>query len=347
MNSVKLVVLGFFIFAYLNANASGTVVRNGGDPLFHFLEATRSSLVETLNILRAQPSESQKFCVLKNINPKQADFCRSFISQVNEQMIRLNIQNDKIKFVLKEDPLVVMGPDGKPMSVAARTELGSGGVIEFHRDSIKLMAPVQILFLLAHEFQHKVSYENKFVTDDEVIGPFSSGRELLDSVARALVETAKRRGNIGSQYELRDTFDCQSFDGAGRSGSIVSSPRMFLDEGLYSYETSMGRTPLDGGPYVPEFGGARLIFRVKIFESGNCSEKNFYVSRRKTDLSIVRTYTLDQSGNMRPEEILESQTIEGFNPICDKERRPFSLNHGNIKFTCNYYGTSGRTSTSF
>jgi hypothetical protein len=347
MNSVRRLIIYFSFIASSFAHASGTVVKNGGDPLFHFLEATRSSFVETLNTIRSQASERDKFCSLKGLSVEQSVFCRSFLVNVVDQLIGLNTQNGKIKFVLRESPLVVTGPDGKPMSVAARTELGPQGVVEFHRDAIKLMAPTQILFLLAHEFQHKVNYHGKFVTDDEVIGSFASGRDLLDTVARAIVEVAKRRGHIGSQYELRDTFDCQSFDGAGRSGSIVSSPRLFLDESLSSYETSMGRTPLDGGPYVPEYGGARLIFRVKIFESGNCSEESYFTSRRRTDLHIVRTYTLDNQGNSRPEEILHSQTLEGFNPICDKERKPFSLSYGGITFTCNYYGTSGRTSTSF
>ncbi|MNS61526.1 hypothetical protein D3C72_945560 [compost metagenome] len=346
MNSVKLILLFFIGLVCFHAGASGTVVRNGGDPLFHFLEATRSAMIETLNIIKLDPSEKDGFCRLKNLNDQQSSFCRDFVLQIAEQLLRLNQQNDKTKFVLKENPLIVSGPDGRPMSVAARTELGASGVIEFHRDSIKLMAPAQILFLITHEFQHKVSFQNRFVTDNEVIGPFASGRELLDSVAVALVEVAKRRGKIGAQYELRDTFDCQIYDGAGRSGSIVSSPRMFLNDALSSYQTSMGRTPLDGGPYVPEYSGARLIFRMQISESGNCSEQNFYASRRKTELAIVRVHAPDGDGRVQPEEVLANQVLEGFNPICDKERKPFGLSHDGVQFTCNYYGSSGRTSTS-
>ena len=115
----------------------GTVVGDGGDPIFEFLEATRFSMIESIKILINDPAERKVFCQQKTLNLQQKKFCSDYFLSIASEVLRLNQGLEKTLFVLREKSLEVIGPDGKPMMVAARTDLGSNGPIEFHRDSIK------------------------------------------------------------------------------------------------------------------------------------------------------------------------------------------------------------------
>ena len=64
-----------------------------------------------------------------------------------------------------------------------------------------------MLFLITHEFQHKANFAGKAVTDNEKIGPFATGRDLLDPVATAVVLVARKKGKVESQFGIRDIFD--------------------------------------------------------------------------------------------------------------------------------------------
>ena len=131
--------------------ASGTVVGNGGEPLLHFLEASRFALVETLKYIHFDPKINDSICSEETyLSPVQQQFCRSYLLDIMNKIISLNIEPKIVPFALREDTLLVTGPDGKPMPVAARTDLGEAGPIEFHLDSIKLMAPKALLQLIHH-----------------------------------------------------------------------------------------------------------------------------------------------------------------------------------------------------
>jgi hypothetical protein len=326
---------------------SGTVIRNGGDPIFYFLEATRYSLVETVRQIQTDPEENGKFCNISTLDTTQISYCRQYFFAVANQLMSLNQGAGKTLFVLRLDPLLVEGPDGKPMPVAARTALGPHGEVEFHRDSIKLMPPDQVLFLMAHEFQHKALYENRSLTDNEVLGPFRNGRELLDTVAGALVEAAKRKGKVGSQYGLRDSFDCKMDVNGTGFGVKASSPRMFLSPDLMSYESSLSKNPGDALLYVPENNESDLYFRVQIREAGNCSADPQYNQGRGTHLQIVRVFHPDGKGVQRPDQVVSQTDMGSYNPLCIEGGGTFSLSYQNVDFNCHYYGTEGTTSSAF
>lgn len=340
---LRFIFISIFL-APLLAWPSGTVVRDGGDPLFYFLEATRYSLVETVKLLQLDPKEAAKFCQLSTLNSSQIDFCQKYFHNIATQILLLNQGMGKTLFVLREDPLIVQGPDGKPMPVAARTTLDSQGEIEFHRDSIKLMPPTMILFLMAHEFQHKSVYDNHYVTDNEAIGPFRNGRELLDTVATAIVEVAKRKGKVGSQYVLRDSFECTEDVGGTKLGIRASSPRLFLGEDMLSYETSLSRNPSDALIYVPENQDSNLVFRVKISEPANCKDDPQFLQQRSTQLQIVRAYNKNGSDAPRPEQVLTESTMTAYNPMCIVNGGSVTLTYQNVRFSCHYYGTEGLAS---
>jgi len=330
------------LFAPILAWSSGTVVRDGGDPIFYFLEATRYTLVETVKLIYLDDKVAVEFCKSPTLTTLQVDFCQSYFKEIAAQILTLNQGAGKTLFVLRDEPLLVQGPDGKPMPVAARTGLEAQGEVEFHRDSIKLMPPATILLLMAHEFQHKSFYNGHYVSDNEIIGPFRNGRELIDTVAAAIVEVAKRKGKVGTQYVLRDTFECLEDVGGAKLGIRASSPRMFLGPEMLSYETSLSRNPSDALIYVPETAESNLVFRVKISEPANCKDDSQYLNERSTQLQIVRVYTVNSVP--KPEEILSESTMTAYNPMCVTNGGSVTLTYQNVRFSCKYYGTEGTAS---
>lgn len=337
---ITLTLLLFTLFLKVQfANASGTVVGNGGDPVFEFMEAARHSMVETVKVIINDPAEKTAFCESKKISEDQVQFCRHFFQTVALEIIQLNQGNLKTPFVLRAEPLYVVGSDGKPMIVAARTQLGKMGPIELHRDSVKTMMPTQVLFLITHEFQHKVVYDGKSVSDNERIGPFGSGRDLIDAVSSALVAVARRKGKVGSQFGIRDIFDCRATVGDSQFGARISTSRLFLSENLMSYESSIGRNPADGSIFVPVSQNISLALRVMISEPNNCGDP---VLGRKTIVQVVRAE--EQPSGTLNEEVIESQELLS-NPMCPGSDPKLEISSGQVRFQCQYYGSEGTTSS--
>lgn len=336
----KLISLVFLLIPLLSSG-SGTVVGNGGDPVFEFMEAARASLIGTVNLLLTQPEQNKKFCESQKLSSEQIQFCREFFMQVAPEILRLNQGNSKTLFVLREESLFVEGPDGNPMIVAARTALGPEGPIELHRDSVKTILPTQGLFLLTHEFQHKVTFQGRNITDNETIGPFATGRDLLDQVSTALVSIARKNGKVGSQFGIRDMFDCQAYVGETSIGARLSSSRLFQTEDLMSYETSIGKNPNDNSFFVPVTSNSSLNLRIVIAEPNNCGDTH---AARKTLVQIVHT-TKNLNGDLT-ETIKESRELET-NPICPDSDPQMEIASPQVRFTCKYYGSEGTTSSAW
>lgn len=340
---VALVVAAALVFA-TQALASGSSIGNGGDPLFYFLEATRMRFVDAIGVALVDSKEKAKFCREGRLTSEQVELCRSFFFQTANQVLALNKGVKKTSFVLRKKSILVKGPDGLPMPVAARTQLGPEGVVEFHRESVKLMAPSQVLHLISHEFGHKSAFLSRYITDNERVGAFASGRELLDAVAAAVVATAKRARLIGSQYGLRDSFTCVTLVGDTPVGMRASSARYFLSDDLLSYQTSLSRYSTDPVIFVPESPQSDLVFRVVVSEPSNCAGHEHFVEERGTELAILR-FTKAQGTSPSKEETLVSLKLPGYNPMCEKTPSDFGLVFGSVRFSCRYYGTEGTTAS--
>lgn len=321
------------------AGASGTVVGNGGDPVFEFMEAARTSMIETIKVIVNDPKELNQFCQNTRISAEQIQFCRDFFRVVAIDILRLSQGPNKTLFVLREESLSVVGPDGKPMMVAARTNLGPLGVIELHRDSVKTMLPTQILFLLTHEFQHKANYYGRSISDNESIGPFVTGRDLLDSVSSGVVAMARKKGLVGSQFGIRDIFDCRVFTDTAEFGARLSSSRLFRSEDLMAYETSLGKNPTDGTIFLPETSQSALQFRFVVTEPNNCGD---FHPERKSVVQILRSTRL-VNGTQEDTVVVSREISE--NPLCPDNDHRIEISQGKIRFVCHYYGSEGTTSS--
>ncbi len=339
-SSVLLICI-FTSFFNSRASASGTVVGNGGDPVFEFMEAARTSMIETIKVIINDPNESAHFCESTSLTGDQIKFCRDFLIVIAPEILRLSQGINKTLFVLRDQPLFVEGPDGKPMIVAARTELGSNGPIELHRESVKTLLPTQVLFLITHEFQHKTHFAGKTITDNEKIGPFATGRDLLDSVATAVVLVARKKGKVGSQFGIRDIFDCRVFTNQSQFGARLSSSRLFQSEDLMSYETSIGKNPTDGSIFLPETNESSLLLRFVINEPNNCGDPN---PKRKNVIQIIRSVKL--VSGLQDEIVVAKQELNE-NPMCPGSGKQIEISNSNVRFVCSYFGSEGTTSSQF
>lgn len=337
----KLPILICFLCFGGNVFAGGTVVGNGGDPVFEFMEAARTSMVETLKVIANDPNEQASFCKQAPLTPDQIQFCRDYFLTQLPDMLRLSQRLNKTLFVLRDQPLLVMGPDGQPMVVAARTELGPLGPIELNRDAVKTMLPTQVLFLITHEFQHKSNFKGVFVNDNDPIGPFSNGRDLIDYAAKYVVSVARRKGKVGSQFGIRDIFDCVAMTGTSQFGARLSSSRLFQAEDLMSYETSFGKNPTDGSIYLPETSNTALVLKFEIAEPNNCGDPN---QSRKTSVQIVRRAKLSDGSS---QDTVVSDLESPSNPMCPHSDPKLEIAWEQIKFTCQYFGSEGTTSSAF
>ncbi|RYZ72142.1 MAG: hypothetical protein EOP05_11335 [Proteobacteria bacterium] len=321
---------------------SGSVIGNGGDPIFEFLQAARSSLSETVKVVLNDPNERKSFCTISRLNSGQIELCRKYFFETANQILDLNQLkpvHSPTDFVLRQDPLYVIGHDGKPMVVAAKTDLGKYGSIEFHRDSVKTLLPTQVLFLLAHEFQHKTTFEGRSVSDNESVPPFMNGRDLLDTVATALVEVAKRRGKVGTNFGIRDIFNCEART-SQTFGARISSSRRFHNEDLMAYESSIGKNPSDGTIYLPVDSKSTLALRYMMFEPNNCGDPN---PDRVGVVQIVETKL--EGGNTS--EIVRASKPLVTNPICPGSSGRFEIETADVKFSCQYFGSEGTTSSQY
>lgn len=316
------------------ANASGTSVGNGGDPLLYFLETTRYALRQTLTFLDSDPASNEKICdSLQNLTPDQRADCTLFAQQVLKPILALNVPLNPTPFVLRDEPLIVIGPDGNPMPVAARTELGPQGPIEFHRPSIALLSPSQMVLLMAHEFGHKAAFRGANVEDNPPVMSFPNGRLLLDSFGAAISSWAMTKGYITSNFTLLDLFNCEIANSGGSFRSSTWIPRKFAGNNFGTYEITIGFLPTDPIKIEgTELDGNTLHLRLRVSETKSCLEDN---AGRKSELEVIRLF----AGEQRTELVAHSD-FPGFNPICDPAKNNLTIEASGFRFTCAYSGTS-------
>ena len=254
------------------------------------------------------------------------------------QISDLNSPQELTTFVLRQSPLMVEGPDRFPMPVAARTLLGKDGPIEFHRSSIEFMSPSLMLALMVHEFGHKVEFRGTNIEDNLPVMNFSRGRDLLDAFGKAISNIAIRKGYIGSNFGLRDLFDCEVGSSAGKFRGRFSLPRKFKGQDYQKYEITMGETPSDPRIEMPELSGDTLMLRLRVSESESCLTSN---PNRKSHLEVIRLF--ENSSNT---ELIATKDFLGFNPVCDQSKHSLAIEAGGFRFTCHHVGSEGVTANS-
>lgn len=174
--------------------------------------------------------------------------------------------------------------------------------------------------------------------DNDPIGPFSNGRELIDYASKYLVSVSRRKGKIGSQFGIRDIFDCVATTGSTQLGARISSSRLFQTEDLMSYETSFGKNSMDGTIYLPETINNSIVLKFSITEPNNCGDQN---QSRKTSVQIVRRSKLSDGST---QDAVLSELESSSNPMCPNDNSKLEIAWQHINFNCQYFGSEGTTS---
>lgn len=201
------------------------------------------------------------------------------------------------------------------------------------------MLPTQVLFLLTHEFQHKARFRGAFVNDNDPIGPFANGRDLIDNAAKSVVAIARRTGKIGFQFGIRDIFDCIVLAGSARFGARLSSSRLFLAADLFSYETSLGHNTSFESIFLPETIDTAVVFKFRIQEPNNCGDPH---PSRKTSVQIVRRSKIS---NRAFQDTVLSEVELQHNPMCPQSDPKIELSWQQTTFSCQYFGSQGSSSS--
>ena len=126
--------------------------------------------------------------ILSSLTPAQISYCRSFITTNAGKLLAIIQQNPPIAMNISLDPLQVIFPNGQLQSVDAMTPFGPSGDIKISAQSIQLLSGPELNLVVAHEFSHKiyVSAISGYVTDNDPIGPYTVGRDLLDNVGAGI-----------------------------------------------------------------------------------------------------------------------------------------------------------------
>jgi hypothetical protein len=162
-------------------------------------------------------------------------------------------------------------------------------------------------------------------TDNDPLGPFQFGRQLIDSVAEAIVNVAIKKGRVGSEFVLRDSFTCEIRSGSSQFGLRAATNRWFLDSTLVNYKLSVSKLPSDPMIYVAETLNSKIVYQLEVTDANHCAD----LANHKLRSSTVRLWRVFDDPNMTS-VLLSEQVIEGMNPICEKNPPSFVADYQSI-----------------
>lgn len=330
------------------AFGSGSVIGNGGDPIYHFIENTRKAYISTIQDLITN-KQLGRVCENTNLEKDKLNFCKYFFKSTYKNILSINIHSkNRAEIKLTNKTLYTKDKYGELIEVSAVAhsiyEGFTSNTITFHRPSIKSNTPFENLLLFSHELGHLVRFKGKILNDNDSYGPFENGRLLLDTLALSISRIAKSQGIIGSDYGLKDNFLCEVSIGNTGFTQRTSSSRIIYSDSFNKYNVGFNRlhlTPHDPGISVIEdkFKNQNLLFVIEIQENNSCVNPD-NLSLRSTKLKIIRE-TITNS--MPKYEDLVSEEFLGLNPLCEKKKNILSLSYRDFKFECEYMSTYGES----
>jgi hypothetical protein len=322
----------------------GSAVGNGGDTITAFLESTRRAMLETLKQIQREPGAA---CGAVAGPPSEAarSECDDLVLAAASQIPALHSHGRQVEFAIRSQPLEVEGPDGNPRPVAARTQLGPEGPIEFHLGSVQFLNPSQLIQLVSHEFLHKILFNGRYIEDNPPTAAYPNGRALLDAASQAISAHAERWRLIGTSLRLQDHFDCRIvFSGSGPStGMRGSSPRRFSSKNEWNrFQLGIGHLPSDMEVYVLETLRSRIELRMLAHEENGCLPLSETATASRWTLLEIWRVPFEElpaaSAHNRSSKLNELK-LEGFHPACSP-KQPFSIAWGQMEFSCRYIGST-------
>lgn len=339
-------LLALFLFLGSFAIAQGkpentdtsTLIRNGGDVLLTRLQMARVIMGQAVSgLLKEDPKTSRYSCLSGRTNIDE--LCRAFLLEVASQVN--NLDGSNVSLVLVQAPISVKDPfTGADNFVAARTVVDHNGPIEFHIDSLKTMDMPEVVFLLSHEFMHKVKYKGKFITDDAVYPTMVGGRSIIDSLASTIKKYAMDHGFLGRFIAIQFNFSCKIKTPTSQTGADFKLNRVDYPSNSISggFRVTLGDDITDPHLYFYSDDDSRIEFRFRISNMGlgSCDQR--------TGIKAIRMQLVQST--KRPDgtytdSIIKTSSKVG-SPLCSEQDPTFSLSHEDKTFTCTYAGAITR-----
>lgn len=190
----------FVVFTALASKAS-TFVGNGGHtgdvellvvkkqlqdiyPLFLDEESKDVSLCECI-----QKFEGHGICEpLRNLNTDQRYFCSSLLREQASELLKLINGPHPVRLTWTNENVEVH--ENRGLRAVEAVANPAAHEITIHQKRFLEMRAYERIFLLTHELMHFVQINNKFLSDEAPIGPFTEadgGRQLINAIAAATV----------------------------------------------------------------------------------------------------------------------------------------------------------------
>lgn len=171
---------------------------------------------------------------INSMTKEQRAFVNAFLKSTIKQFIDLNTTKNPTGLIVVSEKLSLNDSKGATRDLGAMTVIGPYGDIIFSESALIVITDRERVALLAHEFGHKVSFNGKYITDNDPIGPFTGsdgGRKFLDafgaSVAAYLAQTENKASIYTNTNPVCDTvsntldIEYAPYFGAAPEGEIV------------------------------------------------------------------------------------------------------------------------------
>ena len=188
----------------------------GGDGLTGLVKTSEAHVMSALTLIQkgtdtatlcqlpsAYPNLDKRIQrILSSLTPGQVTYCKNFITANASNLLAIMQKSPPVGTVISLDPVQVIFPNGQLQPVDAKTLFGPSGDITFSAQALNLLTGPELDVVVAHEFLHKIFVNSisGYVTDNDPIGPFTVGRDLLDNVGAgiALYYSVSQQASSGS-----------------------------------------------------------------------------------------------------------------------------------------------------
>jgi hypothetical protein len=207
---VKKIFLFLWIVLIATQASASTFVGNGGNSTDVELQVTLLQIKKTLSQIQSQPSQAENLCRcaesleghqicenLKSLNADQNKECRSKLTSSAADMLNLLNHAKGVQFIWTLEAMEVSEKMGR--REAEGVAVASENKIFLNREQFLKLKDYERIYLITHELGHLVTFDKKFLKDDDHIGAFKQadgGRQFLNSLGSAVAMQSLSSGSI-------------------------------------------------------------------------------------------------------------------------------------------------------
>ncbi len=252
-----ILVLFFAVIIHASPVKSSTFIGNGGDTQDLDLGITLSVINSIATRLTSPQSESLCTCsdewqendlcrMLRQQTPEQVNACRDTIQKHSRALAALSKRDSIVTFEWSQSELFVKGVGSSAANrpVDAVTQTKEGKIIIDRRRFNEMPMSFRVA-LITHELFHLISFDGAYLNDEQAVPPFSSGRDMLNTLGAALAMEANEQGVFNEFVTLKNVSRAAKnhriyLEGRGVSHNPQVSKRLLRSSN--SASTALGYT---------------------------------------------------------------------------------------------------------